>query len=124
MHRTASFVALALLALPSLGCNLIDPGGCDASIVSGLSVTVRNAQTGVPAGLGAVVTARDDGYVETLQGFDGLTFVDAQERPGTYDISVNSPGYQPWTKQNVEVEDGGCHVKPQTVDARIQPLGN
>jgi hypothetical protein len=124
MHRRSSFVALALLASTSLGCDIIAPGDCTSNVIKGLIVTVRNAQTGAPAGAGAVVTARDGGYVETLQGFDGLTFAGAEERSGTYDIAVSSPGYQPWTRQNVNVDDGSCHVKTANVLASIQPIGN
>jgi len=117
-------VSLALLALPSLGCEIFAPSGCDAIIVFGLIVRVRSAQTGAPAGAGAVVTATEGNYVETLVGFDGLVFQGAQERSGVYTIAVNAPGYQPWTMQNVEVEDGSCHVKPETVDASVLPVGN
>jgi hypothetical protein len=125
MHRPARLFVLGLLTLPSLGCNLIEPRACTAEFRFGLHVIVRNNQTGAPAGVGAVVTATEGAYSETLDGFpDFLTFRGAGERPGIYSIAVNSPGYQPWTLPFVEVEDGECHVKTETVDARLQPLGN
>ena len=74
---------------------------------------------------GAIVTATDGEYAETLQPFpDSLTFVGATERPGDYDIMVSRVGYQLWTRQGVEVEDGSCQVDTKSLDVRLQPLGS
>lgn len=117
-----SFCLLTAASLVVSGC-LLDPGDCTTEARFGLTILVRDATTNAPAGQSAVATARDGSYAETLISYmDGLTFVGASERAGSYDISVNSPGYQPWTRDDVEVGSGRCHVESRTVEARLNPI--
>lgn len=114
--------ALVVGCLVQASC-LFDPSGCTTEVAWGLRVTVRNALTGAPAGLGALVTATDGAHRETLLPFpDSLSFFGASERPGDYDVAVSRAGFQPWNRLGVEVRDGGCHVDTVDLDVRLQPL--
>lgn len=116
----ASLLVACCLAQPAC---LSDPGDCTTDLRWGLRVTVRNAETGAPAGLGAIVTATDGAHLETLQPFaDSLSFFGAAERPGSYDVRVSRAGFEPWSRQDVKVRDGGCHVVTTDLDVRLEPL--
>jgi hypothetical protein len=107
------------------GCDSLIGTVCTDEAVSGLAVQVRDSLTGLPAGFGATVTARDGTYSETLEFagiIDSTTFFGAFERPGRYTIDVTRAGYTPWQRSNVVVASGRCHVIPVTVQAKLQPL--
>lgn len=104
---------------------MLDPGDCTTEARWGLRVTVRDERNGLPAGFGAIVTARAPGYTETLQAFpDSLNFAGAIERSGDYDVTITKPGYQAWSRTGVEVGEGHCHVDTATLDARIRPVSS
>ena len=46
----------------------------------------------------------------------------ADERPGTYDITVERPGYLPWRVSHVVVRDGRCNVITVQLTARLSPV--
>jgi hypothetical protein len=46
----------------------------------------------------------------------------ADERPGTYDVTVAVDGYQPWAVAGVEVLAGECHVLTQHLTALLEPI--
>jgi hypothetical protein len=101
---------------------------CTEILVYGLSVTVRDSVTHIPAGRQALAVAQDGAYTETLQFLgefnptDSLTFVGAAERAGTYQITVTKAGYQTWTRGGVPVRADVCHVLPVAVEVRLQPV--
>lgn len=116
------WILMGSLALMTLGCK--EPTGpvCTEEAVFGLTVTVRDSVSGLPAGQGSVVVARDGTYEETLQEIlvDELTFVGAVERAGTYRVTVTRSGYQAWVREGVVVGAGFCHVTPALVEVRLQ----
>ncbi|GEM_PF-1698855 len=123
MFRKAVHGSVLVVACFAHAACLFDPEACTMEARVGLRVTVRNAETGAPAGPGATVTATDGAYRETLLAFpDSLTFLGATERPGTYDVQVIQVGFQSWSRQGVEVRDGGCHVETTDLDVRLEPL--
>jgi hypothetical protein len=106
------------------GCNPFT-GACTTELRYGLNVEVRDAVTGAPAADGARLIARDGDYVETVEGppIPGMTFLQAAgERPGRYTVTIQKTGYQDWTRDNVWVRDGGCHVATVRFEARLQPV--
>lgn len=122
--RRVTTIALLLASLSAgSGCALA-PENCTAHYRFGLTVLVRDSSTASPAGDGAIVTAQDGSYVETLTAFpgawDSVTFVGAGERPGRYAISVSKPGYRSWVRRGVRVGEDGCHVQGVTIEARLQ----
>jgi len=120
---------LGIAGLLGSGCTLLTDDGhvCTANIVEGLNVAVRDSVTGIAAGRGAFVGAREGAYSELLQFLgaviptDSLTFVGATERAGTYLITVTKAGYLTWVRTGVKVVADECHVHPVTVDVRLQP---
>ena len=89
----------------------------DDRIHFGLTIAPRDSATG--AWLTAKVRAEDGAYVEILvpgMGMPGTTapsmYFGAEERPGTYTITISSPGYAVWRRTGIVVARGtDCHVQ-------------
>lgn len=107
-------------------------GGCDDPVVCAgtaqfaIVVHVRDASTGAPAALGATLVVRDGVYADSATGtYSGpvepfATLLEAaQDRPGTYDVSVRKAAYQTWTRQGVRVEESSCEVQPARFDVNL-----
>lgn len=99
---------------------------CTASIEPGLVVYIEDAVTGQPQAEGAMAVATDGAYSESLRGgvSNGVTLLalqGASERAGLYQLRVEKPGYQAWTRSNVRVLAGECHVRTVQVTAKLQP---
>ncbi|MBK6495088.1 MAG: carboxypeptidase regulatory-like domain-containing protein [Gemmatimonadetes bacterium] len=122
----------ALLLLPL--CMLV--AGCDGdeSIICttearfGVNLSVKDATTGqlIPEGVRGAL--RDGAYLDSLHVFTDIegriySLAGAVERPGTYRVDLVATGYQPWTRSDVRVEDGRCHVTPVSLVAEMVPTG-
>jgi len=116
-----------LMILPAAGPQT--PGApCTTSIVFGLYVGVTDARTGalVP---GAGVVATDGAYRiglapgPSVPGMPAGVFYGAEERAGTYSVTVTAPGYKEWTRDGITVAAGACHVTPTFVTAALEPNG-
>lgn len=103
---------------------------CTTSVEPGLEIQVRDARTGAPAAAGVVAIARDGAYTDTLRvaGWNGppgdstaTTVAGASERPGTYDIRIQKPGYRAWERTGVRVRDDECHVVTVRLDVLLEP---
>ncbi len=110
----------AALLLPLL-LSLMLLGGCvdfvcTAELRWGLSVQVTGADTGQP--IAATVVARDGDYVEELMVV-GDRHVGAGERAGTYRLEISAEGYAPRVVDDVEVDDGGCHVETERLTVAL-----
>lgn len=114
-------MALALIAL-----------GCENSTVCAdpprfaVSVRVRDASTGAAAAFGATLVVRDGQYADSVTGMypgpdeSQASFLGAaEERPGTYDVTVRRAGYQTWTRQGLVVKQGECAVDGITLDVQL-----
>ncbi len=132
-HRSP-FVRICLLVSPFLvaACDGLpfapdDDIICTAEYRSGLQVEVRDAETGAPAGTGATVRARAPGFTEELHavqtevGAEVLLFHGVGERAGTYEVSVERPGYESWRRAGVTISRDACHVIPIRLEARLVP---
>lgn len=109
-------------ALLVSACGL-EPEACSLEAIAGLNVSVVDDSTG-RALCAATVTATEGSYSETLETFTSTApcaHIGAFERAGTYDVAVAANGYVAETVRDVEVEDGGCHVKPATFEVRLSP---
>jgi len=113
------FAALALIAG---GCEFPFgvEGNCPDWVVPGLSVTITDSITSDPLP-DAVAWAVDGTFVDTLSGTVGGRFTGAVERPGTYDVFVEHPGYLNWQEVGIRVKDGKCNVQTRSFDARLRP---
>jgi hypothetical protein len=128
---------LALMAVsPFLaGCGSMNAGyGCAGVLLPGIEVTVVDARTGAYAAEGAVGAIDDGAYSETLRVWGHIaspsvpvqlvatTLAGADERPGTYAIRIEKPGYSPWERSGVRVTKGLCNVNTVRLRAELQPL--
>ena len=119
-------VAFLLLGFTIAGCGT-EPIACTQSIEPAIVAEIVDSVTGLPAAEGARGAVRDGSYIDSLRPFtwnsDGvLTGVKAaDERPGTYAVEVEHSGYLLWTRGDVEVVAGACHVQTVTLLVRLQP---
>ncbi len=121
---------LAAAALLCTGCGILDPGQCATVVVPGLSITVQDLATGKNVRGPLVVIAREGTYADTAHIYnptaaapDSMDFNPYQlvmERPGTYDISVQAPGYGLWHVSGIQVIKGRCHVNTVQIVAQME----
>jgi hypothetical protein len=127
----ALFTLMVSWGLP--GCRDECPiESCLPNMEYGISLTVTDATTGANAACGATAWLTDRAYADTMQAWgcsfpESLhagAFVGARERPGTYEVHVEKPGYQPWQRSDVVVvrRECSCHVSTVGLEARLQPL--
>lgn len=105
--NTARLFVLLIVLLPLLGgC------GMDTLATPALSLEIRDARTGAPAAYGATVIARDGAYADTVQpskywspetGHLAVLIGVAENRPGTYDVTITHPEYQTWSREGIRV---------------------
>ena len=70
---------------------------------------------------GARLISRSGTYADTAGPDPGrAVLTGAPERPGTYDLLVEAPGYAPWARSDVRVTADHCHVRPVSLLARLQ----
>ena len=96
---------------------------CTADLRPGILLDVRDSVNNVPAGRGARIIAQDGAYADTVKNigsFDG-PYQLAQERAGTYTVTVEQQGYRLWRRSGVEVTADQCHVRTVSLTARLQP---
>lgn len=105
------------LLLALIGCSR--PVACDTAALLGLRVAVRDARTEEILTKRATAIARDGEFKEAL-GYSGDSLTGAAERPGVYDVTVSSPGYQTWRRDAIEVVKDGCHVRPVSLLADLE----
>jgi len=120
-------LSLAWLLVSAVGC--IGPfAPCPEVGHPGLPILIMDARTsGAPATqVLVVVTSGTDS--DTLTAYapgspHAITLLTADERPGTYSVSVSATGYEPWTRTGVVVERSGrCDlIQTKEVVARLQP---
>ena len=99
-----------------------EPVFCTEEFVYGLSVTVKDANTGSIIIENITIIARDGDYEEQLMTFEGANnFFGAGERPGNYILEVTAEGYENYTSEVIEISSDECHVIPEIVEILLQP---
>lgn len=125
---------LLMILLPLLA-------GCaeDSLAVPGLVIEIRDASTGAPAAYDATVVVRDGSYADTIRGSDHIipehrtqvaSVWAAENRIGTYDVTILHPEYQTWHQEGIRVAKSGSNSpfdnsplpKQVHVSAELQPL--
>jgi hypothetical protein len=116
----AEIVIVGVCVLVLSGCNSPTCAGVGAY---GIKVDVRDSSSGVRLFDSLRVTAQDGGYVSTFRLTTDNVFGGADDRPGTYTITVQRPSYRTWQRHNVVVAATVCRA-PITVEltALLQPL--
>jgi hypothetical protein len=88
-------------------------------------LTVRDSLTGavIDSQATAIATIPSSGYADTVVNVPSDPLM-LGELPGTYDLSVKSPGYAAWLDSNIVIaaQDAGCHPVTQTLRANLQKL--
>ena len=126
MFKAIRIGVLAVVVFLS-GCLEVEsPILCTTEYVYGIYVLIRDAETDEPAASDAAVTVRDEKYIEELNIMPSvgdsapLCAYGAGERPGTYNITVEKPGYMKWERSGVAVTADECHVRRVTVNAYLE----
>ena len=107
-----------LVATGLSGCDIVDPVACTDEFVLGLHVEAVDSLDGDPVTQGLAGFALQGDYAEEMEGFENQLF-GAGERPGTYAVLVTAPGFRPWVRTGVRVQEGRCHVVPVKLTARL-----
>jgi hypothetical protein len=115
---------LILLALlPFAACSDDDDANttaCSTEIAVGLRITVTDA--GAAVGEGITVTATDGEYIEELEYLENAqVYEGADERAGTYIITITGEGFAPYTSEPITVTENECHVITQEATIDLEP---
>ena len=123
MRRWATLLATGLGAGANAAC-ATDPIACTANIVPGVVVEIRDAFDGAPLAATAGGAVQDGGFLDSLRPYGSLgngTLVSraaADERAGTYTVTVEQPGYITW-QGRARVHGNDCHVETVTLSAYL-----
>ena len=124
LHRAATArILLALGPAAALcGCDIVGVA-CTDELRFSVIVEVRDAATGSPAARGATGRSEHESGIRTEFLPSGDLHLDGNwnaEYPGMHRIIVRKPGHRTDTV-HADVDAGPCHVKTETVQARIAP---
>lgn len=103
--------ALAAALLPLLA-------GCaeDSVAVPAIWLEIRDARTGAPAAYDATVIVQDGNWADTVRVAERyppqergrvVTVLAADNRIGTYDVTITHPEYQTWRREGIRVVKSG-----------------
>ena len=127
MRLSRVSVLLAVCFLGPACQGLFDPVVCTTEYVYGLNVQVQDSLTGAWIASGATLIVREGTFVDSVTApgnrpqEDQFPLLAAGERPGTYDVLVRREGYRPWSRSDIRVRSGTCHVERVNLIARLQP---
>lgn len=115
-------VVIAVGAVAASACDVITGPACTLEMRPGIAMDIRDSVTNAPAGVGARVITRDGEFADTASvlGETGWSGGLADERPGTYTVTVEKDGYRPWTRNGIRVTKDACHVRTVSVTALLQ----
>ena len=124
MRRQAR-AALVVLSIAAAACD--DPVACTLAIEPAIEALVVDSVTGEPAAadaLGVLVLGGEQlPMILTGTDIEGRPLVLAGgDEPGSYDVRIEKAGYDPWTRDDVEVESNDCGVVTERFEARLQPF--
>ncbi|MEW5861678.1 MAG: hypothetical protein AB1861_30600, partial [Cyanobacteriota bacterium] len=118
-----STVLMALMPTPNTReTNRMMP--CTPSIEPAITVTVSDAQTGVP--LEATIVVKDGNFQEELKrrgvtATGQMIYGGAFERPGVYSVKTSKEGYEPSVLENIKVTQDQCHVVTRQLSVLLTP---
>lgn len=126
--RVSAYAIVAAVCAVTACSDSTQPGGCSPETLRPAIVVHVVAASGPPISdtltKGAV---RDGDYIDSLKPIQGtvggiISLGAAVNRPGTYDVTVEHPGYLPFEKDSVVVQGDSCGIKQSvTVVASMRP---
>lgn len=102
------------------GCDVLGPRTCTTEFVYGIVVTAIDADTRVPVIEGLSGVTVEDGLTSEMEVISNMLY-GAGENEGLHAVVVTAPGYDLWTRNNVRVQGGPCHVTTIDLTAPLQP---
>ncbi len=121
---------VALLGLSVLLCGCSEAGGfCTASSEPGITLEVRDAETGLPATCGLNGWVISGSYSEVLTPNvncdqpDSLQYPivnGAHERAGVYTVLLIREGYKNWSQEGILVTEDRCHVNTVRIEVSLE----
>jgi hypothetical protein len=123
--RQASFFVLAT----AIGCSAskaITSPVCTDYLAPAVAVYVKDSLTNGNAAAGASLVVREGSFKDSVAvaseppELNNMVITAAAERGGTYNVTVDKPGYVAWTQSNVRVTRNECHVNTVTLTALLQ----
>lgn len=129
--RRAGELNLSIIALPKvvsprtpvLSANTRLRLLCTLEMRAGLSLALEDSMSGQPlSGTGSMrLRATSPVFTDSLVAPTLIAgWSTAWERPGTYSVTADVDGYQPWRRDGIAVSSGLCHVITQRVVAKLQ----
>jgi hypothetical protein len=117
--------ALALVLLGGCG-DYREDVACLASVEPAIVLEIRDSSSGAGRAIPAVATVSDGGFSDTLrllppESGDSAYRQGPNERGGTYDLSVVTPGYVTWSRNDIVVDENVCHVETVRLTAHLTP---
>ena len=116
-HIFVRTAALVLGATVLASCDFLGPRICDTAAYPAIRLDVRDSVSDVAISDGFRAIARDGAFADTAVFQPTLL---AEERPGSYTVTVERDGYQTWSRTGVRVRDGECHVRTVDLVARLK----
>jgi hypothetical protein len=131
--RTSTVFAACLVLAALAGCgkdDYLDGVMCAAYVHRAIEVEVRDAQSDAPIAQDATGEIVDGDYHAALEvaGWDdgqnpaSAYLLGAYGPAGTYDVTVDHDGYQPWSMPGVQVQDDVCGVATVRLIAHLVPV--
>lgn len=115
-------LCLVGLILTLTGCSLNLPGDgiiCTEVFIFGITVFVTD-ENGTPIS-DATVIITEGQFNETLTEVQDGFYPGAEERQGTYTLTIQATGFEPVIIENIVVTGDECHVTPVGRDITLQP---
>jgi len=129
IRQRAVFGSTLALLLPVIlgGCSDSTGVNCMAVVPTAITVVLDHALTGA-----RLETDDASGYVQSAsstyllqQAQDTSVLYATFNKPGTYTVVVEKPGFFSWRQDGVKiVKENACFVKTRDLTARLVPRGN
>ena len=126
MQNFRSILAVVSLLLLQSCEGILDETDCTDIAIAGIVVRIPDPDQSVDS---ATITAQENDFVDEyrfvigegdwVERLDVYEIGLAVERAGTYDVTVESPGFNKWEIENVEVDSDRCHVETVTLDVNL-----
>jgi hypothetical protein len=119
-------IAFFLVLVVISGCDINDGGFmCSDEYVYGPRADIVCPGLSDPSEWSGEIRLLSEGYEEELEvrprPEDGrFVAFGAGERPGTYKLTVESPGYKSWEQEGIRVSEKTCHVDQVSVTVELE----